>query len=163
MPLGNRNIITACNHQGITGSKTEFKTHLARTVYTAHPSHGSARQLSHQLELAPHDTQNPHSEAWILQPQLCCLYSLSNNRQFTWPFRSTISLQTAKPSLPRKYINKAVPETGCEGPYGCEALSLAQLGLQIVVLLSALRTSHPLPQEDSWYSPLLPAELTLGP
>jgi hypothetical protein len=48
---------------------------------------------------------------------------------------------------------KANPVTGREGPQGCE----------MAVRLSALRAGRLTPQEDSWYSILLEAELTPGP
>jgi hypothetical protein len=62
---------------------------------------------------------------------------------------------------------KAIPVTGREGPYGCEMLRvphyldsrLTDDGKVVSITCQPPFT----PQEDSWYSFLLEAELTPGP
>jgi hypothetical protein len=62
---------------------------------------------------------------------------------------------------------KAIPLTGCEGPWGCETSKLPHFldnrftdGSEVV---SPMRWPPFTPQEDSWYSFPLEAESTSGP
>jgi hypothetical protein len=62
---------------------------------------------------------------------------------------------------------KAIPVTGCEGPYGCETSKFPHFldnrltdGDEVVSPKCQLPFT---PQEESWYSFLLEAELTPGP
>jgi hypothetical protein len=66
-----------------------------------------------------------------------------------------------------KKINKAIPVTGREGPYGCERSRLPRLldnrltdGGKVVSLTRQTLFTR---QEDSWYSFLLESESTPGP
>jgi hypothetical protein len=64
---------------------------------------------------------------------------------------------------------RAIPETSCGGPKGCETsriphfLHIQLTGVGKTVNLSALHAGCTLPKEDSWYSFLLQTELTAGP
>jgi hypothetical protein len=93
-----------------------------------------------------------------------CLYSYLS---FILIFKNII-VTLLTHSCSSKGKGKAIPVTGCGGPYGCETLRLPHFldnqltdGGEVVSLMHRPATLYP--QEDSWHSFLLEAESTPGP
>jgi hypothetical protein len=96
------------------------------------------------------------------------IQNVIHDRQNPLEYRKEIPLINRSNSTRFLWIkSKAVPVRGREGPYGCETSRLPHFLDNRLTnsceVVSLMRQPPFTPQEDSWHSFLLEAELTPGP